>query len=244
MAGFTTSMMRAIALDDEPLALRVIEQFAKKAEHLELLQTFTNPDEVQLFLESNSVDLIFLDIHMPKISGLEFMKRLPEEVMVIFTTAFANYAVEGFNVNALDYLLKPFTFDRFAQALEKAHNYQHLLENASSQKPESPIHIRADFKDHKVMPSEITLIEGLDDYLRLHRKDAKTLVSRMTMKSIIKMLPEGQFMRVHRSYILPLNRIKALKGKVIFLDDGSEIPLGNTYNKAFMEVWKNLGSIS
>jgi DNA-binding LytR/AlgR family response regulator len=229
-------MIRAIALDDEPPALSVIEAFCARTDFIDLQKTFSGTVEALKYLRKYPVDLIFLDIQMPTMSGIEFSKHLPEEVMVIFTTAYSEYAVEGFNLNALDYLLKPFTWQRFEQAVTKvkdAHQLRHKKEDAL----QKYLVVNADYSLQKIPYADILCIEGLDDYLKIHLSSKKTLVTRMTMKSIIERLPDSEFVRVHRSFIVPLSRIESVRNKVIYLAD-KEIPVGNSYSAVFFSKFK------
>lgn len=228
-------MIRAIAIDDEPPALRIIERFAAGMEGLQLLRTFTNPSEALHFLDEEKVDLLFLDIQMPSVSGLDFYKSLPEGPMVIFTTAYSEYAVEGFNLRAVDYLLKPFTKERFAQAVERAENtltYRQQIASGGQQF----ISIRADYSTHRISLSDIRYVEGLDDYLKIHLENARPIVARLTMKAMAEMLPAGAFMRVHRSYIIPLNRITMVRNKTIYIGE-VQIPIGGSYEEAFFKAF-------
>lgn len=228
-------MIRAIAIDDEPPALRIIERFAAGSEQLQLLRTFTHPKEALKFLEREKVDLIFLDIQMPSVSGLDFYKTLPTGTLVIFTTAYSEYAVEGFELQAVDYLLKPFTRDRFEKAVEKALStleYQQQIASGGQQF----ISIRADYSTHRISLSDIRYIEGLDDYLKIHLDNARPIVARLTMKSMAEMLPAGAFMRVHRSYIIPLKRITMVRNKSIYIGD-VQIPIGGSYEEAFFKAF-------
>ncbi len=228
-------MIRAIAIDDEPPALRIIERFAAGMDGLQLLRTFTNPSEALHFLEGEKVDLLFLDIQMPSVSGLDFYKSLPEGPMVIFTTAYSEYAVEGFNLRAVDYLLKPFTKERFAQAIERAENtltYRQQIASGGQQF----ISIRADYSTHRISLSDIRYVEGLDDYLKIHLESARPIVARLTMKAMVEMLPAGAFMRVHRSYIIPLNRITMVRNKTIYIGE-VQIPIGGSYEEAFFKAF-------
>lgn len=156
-------MIKAIAIDDEPLALSVIETFCSKLDFIELQKTFIKPNEALLYLKKFPVDLLFLDIHMPALSGIDFYKIIEQKTMVIFCTAHSQYAVEGFNLNALDYLLKPFDFDRFKIATEKAKDFFELQGNTSSIKH---IFVRADYSLQKIVLDDILYIEALDDYLK------------------------------------------------------------------------------
>ena len=224
----------AIAIDDEPPALRIVESFCGRVDFLNLKKTFNKPKEALLYLENNPVDLLFLDIHMPSTSGIDFYKGLQQETMVIFTTAFSEYAVEGFNLSAIDYLLKPYTFERFQQAANKARDYFIYLHG--TEKPEEPaLYIRADYSLIRILLQEILYIEGYDDYLKIHIQDQKTVVARMTLKNIQEQLPADQFFRVHRSYIIPRSRIRKIGTKTLELA-GIEIPLGGSY-KADLLNW-------
>ncbi|MBS1615924.1 MAG: response regulator transcription factor [Bacteroidetes bacterium] len=228
-------MIRAIAIDDEPPALRIIERFASSSEQLQLLRTFTHPKEALKFLEREMVDLIFLDIQMPSVSGLDLYKSLPKGPMVIFTTAYSEYAVEGFELQAVDYLLKPFTRDRFEKAVEKAQNtleYQQQIASGGQQF----ISIRADYSTHRISLTDIRYIEGLDDYLKIHLDNARPIVARLTMKAMVEMLPAGAFMRVHRSYIIPLKRITMVRNKSIYIGE-VQIPIGGSYEEAFFKAF-------
>lgn len=229
-------MIRAIALDDEPPALRILANFSNRADGIDLQKTFSRTDDAMRYLESFPVDLIFLDINMPAMSGLDFYRAISHELMVIFTTAYAEHAVDGFNLNAVDYLLKPFTFERFQQALNKAKDHYHF-KNKSDNTEARYLLVRADYSLHKIAFTDILFIEGLDDYLKIHIQHVKPLVVRMTMKSMLQKLPEPDFIRVHRSFIIPFERIENVRNKIITLA-GAEIPIGSSYEDAFMQRFK------
>jgi DNA-binding LytR/AlgR family response regulator len=228
--------MKAIAIDDEPPALQVIESFCSRTGFITLEKTFTKPSEALKHLRKFPVDLIFLDIQMPSVSGIEFYKEVQQETQVIFTTAHSQYAVEGFNLNATDYLLKPYSLERFMQAANKAldyYNYQQRKEHTG----QNHIYLRADYSLVKLNIADIILIEGLDDYLKVHVKDQKTIVTRMTMKAILEKLPANEFIRVHRSFIVPFSRITHVRNKTIFME-GNEIPIGGSYEEAILKLFK------
>jgi DNA-binding LytR/AlgR family response regulator len=230
-------MIRAIALDDEPLALKVIETFCNRIGYIQLEKTFTKTSEAHKYLRKQPVDLIFLDIQMPTQNGMEFYAEIEQNVMVIFTTAFSEYAVEGFNVNATDYLLKPFSFDRFAVAAEKVKTIYDSRNQTSN--PEAQyLFIRADYSLNKILISDILFVEGLDDYLKIHIENQKTIVARMTMKAILEKLPASDFIRVHRSFIVPVSRIDKLRNKIIYIKD-EEIPVSASYEVAFLNAINN-----
>lgn len=229
-------MIRAIAIDDEPPALKVIEGFCGMTDAIQREKTFTKPTEALKHLRKFPVDLIFLDIKMPSMSGMQFHEQIPHETMVIFTTAHSEYAVDGFNLRAIDYLLKPFTQERFTQAIAKASEYHsHLLEK--DDKTARFLFIRADYSLVKIAVADILYIEGLDDYLKIHLPNHKPVVARMTMKAILEKLPPKEFVRVHRSFIVPLSRIESIRNKVISLA-GIEIPIGTSYEENFQKFFK------
>lgn len=225
-------MIKAIALDDEPPALDVLQSFCDKIDAIDLQKTFTKSDDAFKYLKKYPVDLLFLDINMPSISGIDFYKKLPHKTMVIFTTAYSEYAVEGFNLSATDYLLKPFSFSRFQQAVEKAYS-QWKLQN---QNPEQQyLFIRADYSLIKILISDILFIEGLDDYLKIHIQNQKTVVARMTLKAILEKLPSPEFIRVHRSFIVPISKIEKVRNKMIHIQE-EEIPVSASYEAAFFAL--------
>ncbi len=227
-------MIRAIAIDDEPPALQVLTNFCSKVDFVSLDKTFTKTEEAFSYIKNNPVDLLFLDINMPSISGIDFYKQLAQKTMVIFTTAYTEYAVEGFNLDALDYLLKPFTPARFMQAMDKARDYQQYLQ--ANQKQEH-VFVRADYSLIKLALADILYIEGLDDYLKIHLHNQKPLVIRITMKAMMEKLPAASFIRVHRSYIVPFAKIERVRNKIISI--GSlDIPISSSYEAAFFERYK------
>jgi len=228
-------MIRAIALDDEAPALKVIENFCRKIEIIQLEHSFIKPGEALGYIRQSPIDLIFLDINMPSLNGLEFYQSLGSNVMVIFTTAYGEYAVEGFNLNAVDYLLKPFTFDRFQQAVNKAFDLLDYRQNKISS-PEY-ILIRADYSLIKVRTAEILFVEAADDYLKIHLENKSPLMVRMTMKGLMDTLPPGEFIRTHRSYIVSFHRIENVRNKTLSIGD-KDIPIGVNYEKAFYQQFR------
>lgn len=228
-------MINCIALDDEPLALEIIEAFCAKVPFLQLQKTFTDPGEAAKYLKKFPVDLLFLDIQMPDISGIDFYKENGDNRMVIFTTAFSEYAVEGFNLSAIDYLLKPIAFNRFEQAANKAHEYFSFLTNKESvQHPH--FFVRSEYSLVKILFEDILYIETLDDYIKIHLQGRKPVLTKMNMKAVSEKLP-NDFVRVHRSFIVPLRRIESVRGKNLHLHN-IEIPLGITYEEEFFRKYK------
>lgn len=228
-------MIQAIAIDDELPALQIIEIFCEQSGQVHLVRLFNKPNDALKYINKNPVDLIFIDINMPSLSGIDLVKSMKHDTMVIFTTAYSAYALEGFNLNAVDYLLKPFSFERFQQAIDKARNQLQLRQQPDPQGNQY-LYIRADYSLLKIDLKDILFIEGLDDYLKIHLHQQKPIVARMTIKSMLEKLPEQQFMRVHRSYVVSLARISSIRGKVVYMGE-EEIPIGNSFEKAFLAAF-------
>jgi DNA-binding LytR/AlgR family response regulator len=224
-------MINAIAIDDEPLALTVIQSLCDKSESIHLQKTFTQPNEALKHLRKFPTDLIFCDIQMPSMTGIHLVKSLQQNTMVIFTTAFSEYAAVSYELNAIDYLLKPINQKRFTQAITKAQEYFDYI-NKKDLNADKSIFIRADFSLVKIPLADILHIEGFADYLKIYIKDRKTIMARMPMKSIMEKLPSTDFVRVHRSFILPFSKIEAVRGTTIFIGD-QEFPIGKTYADEF-----------
>lgn len=222
-------MISCIAIDDEPLALQVLQQYCKKNTFLDLKATFTNPDEAAQFLSQYQIDLLFLDIQMPDVNGIQFYKSLSKKPMVIFTTAYSEYAVEGFNVDAVDYLLKPFEYDRFLKSTYKAKEYLEFITAQDIQL--NSIFVKANYQVMKINLKDIDLIEALDDYIKLYIKPQPVLTL-MTLKNIQEKLPPQEFKRVHRSYIIPLSKVESFSKTKITVA-GKEIPIGSSYSEVY-----------
>lgn len=220
--------MIAIAIDDEPPALRIIEKFCLDQPLVELKKTFTNPAEALKYMKNYPVDLLLIDIQMPGNNGMEFYGNLKAKPMVIFTTAYSEYAVEGFNVNAVDYLLKPYSQQRFDIAIKKASD---LFRNNQSTESSRYLSIRSNYSLVKIEISDIQIIESFDDYLSIYTDSGKKIVARMTLKTILAQLP-SDFVRVHRSYIVPLKKIELVRNKIITIA-AKKIPIGNKFEKDF-----------
>jgi len=226
-------MIQAIAVDDEPPALGIVEAFCARTDFICLQKTFTKPNEALKYLRKFPVDLLFLDIHMPALSGIEFYRALPRNTMVIFTTAHSQYAVEGFNLKAVDYLLKPFTYERFLQAAGNARE-KYMLMRQTAPAEEPVLYVRADYSLVKIKLAHILLVEGLDDYLKIHLDQGKPVVVRMTMKAIAEKLPERDFVRIHRSFIVPFGKIESVRNKTVRVAE-QDIPLGASFEEAFFK---------
>ena len=236
-------MLKCIAIDDEPLALRQITGYISKIPYLELSATFNNAIDAQQRLTEEPADLIFADINMPDLNGVDFVRALPDRPMVIFTTAYSEYAVEGFKLDAVDYLLKPFSFADFSRSAAKANSLYELRQNRRSEPQETAseatprdkeyISVKADYKVSLVRIAEIIYLESEGEYVRMHLADGSTITTLFRLKNMETALPAESFMRVHRSYIVNLRAIKAyVKGR-IFLNDNEYIPIGENYKEAF-----------
>ncbi len=232
-------MIRAIAIDDEPPALKIIETFCGMNGNIKLEKTFSKPNDAIKYMNNFPVDLIFLDIQMPSVSGIEFYKNLKTDAMVIFTTAHSEYAVEGFNLNAIDFLLKPFTYERFQQAVNKAQDYYNHINN--DEKSRQPfLFIRADYSLIKININDIIYLEGLNDYVKFHLENQKPIIARMTLKVLIDRLPANDFIRAHRSYIISIKKINYIRNKTIYIQGNDKeiaIPIGKSYED---DVLKNV----
>jgi len=225
-------MIHCIAIDDEPLALQLINEYCSKISFLKLEKVFTNTDEASAYLKENKIDLLFLDIQMPDINGMQFYKALTQKPPVIFTTAYKDFAVEGFMVDAVDYLLKPFEYDRFLKACYKANEYLEFLSTQELQL--NSIFVKVNYEIMKINLKEIELIEALDDYIKIYIKPNPVLTL-MTLKSIQEKLPARDFVRVHRSFIVPLARIEKFS-KTKLWTAGKEIPIGSSYSQVYDQL--------
>jgi DNA-binding LytR/AlgR family response regulator len=229
--------MNVILVDDEPLAQEIVETHIGKFPNLNLVAKCSNAVEALNALKENDIDLMFLDIQMPQISGIDFLKTLPNPPKVILTTAFSEYAMDGYDLNVLDYLLKPISFDRFAKAVNKAISQEPKTAEAEpshSRESADYIFVKADKKLIKIHFNDIFYIEGLKDYVILHTPTGR-VVTLQTMKSLETKLPQDLFMRVHRSYIVNLNNITIIEGNTIQIGK-KIIPIGKNYKDALLEM--------
>jgi len=234
-------MIKAIIVDDEPLALDVLETYIEKMPELTLVAKCENAIEANEALNNNEVDLMFLDIQMPQITGVEFLKSLDNPPAVIFTTAYPDYAVEGFELNAVDYLLKPISLERFMKAVNKVSGKIGKKGNEAGKVVEMEgdfFFVKADKKLIKVDFDDIIYIEGLKDYVII-RQEAGRVITLQTMKSLEKKLPESTFKRVHRSYIVNINKINAVVGNMLEVTEKGQtkhIPIGKNYREDLLNI--------
>ena len=237
-------MIKAIAVDDEINALGVIQQFCSKIADIELTASFTNPLLVYSYCKNNpDTEMVFLDIQMSQMNGLKLAESLSElNIKIILTTAYPNYALEGFELDAIDYLLKPISFERFERSLNKYRNSNHLLTSTvkkqadSLEKKETSIFVRTNYRNIKIDLSEIHYIEGSRNYVKIHTLK-KTIMSLLNMKNIEEMLRPHQFIRVHKSYIVPFHLIE-MTGKDFLKIGKTKIPIGESYKESFTAFMK------
>jgi DNA-binding LytR/AlgR family response regulator len=235
-------MIRTIIVDDEPLALDVIETYLESVPELSLVCKCANAFEANKALNEKDVELMFLDIEMPQLTGIDFLKTLKNPPLVIFTTAYPNYAIEGFELDAVDYLLKPISMERFMKAVNKAIDSIHLrnrtMASSFDRVEDDFIFVKADKKLVKIHYQDILYIEGLKDYVII-RMDKERVITLQTMKSLEEKLPESIFRRIHRSYIVNINKIDALVGNMVEIKEKGQtkhIPIGKNYRDDLLEL--------
>lgn len=227
-------MITCITIDDEPLALKQLSGYVKKTPFLHLSGAFSSASEAGDFLKDNPVNLIITDINMPDINGMNFVKSLLDPPLVIFSTAYEEYAVEGFKVDAIDYLLKPYGYNDFLKAVTKARQYiewhEAAIKNAgNSDENNNYIFVRADNKSVKVMFDSILYVEAMSEYVRIHFKDGRSIMTFMSVKLMSESLPENRFMRIHRSYIVALDSISTVHRGDVELANGVLLPVSASY---------------
>lgn len=239
----TLSMINTIIVDDEPLAQDVLETYIQKFPNLNLVQKCNNAIEANQALQDHEVDLMFLDIQMPQLTGTDFLRSLNNPPKVIFTTAFSNYAVDGFELNAVDYLLKPISLDRFVKAVNKAIDQIQLERSGSSTVSEADdtqdyIFVKADKKLVKVKYDDVIYIEGLKDYVIIRMVNQR-IITLQTMKSLEAKLPAHLFQRIHRSYIVAIDKINAIVGNMVEVKEKGQdkhLPIGKNYKEELLNI--------
>ena len=227
-------MITAIAIDDEPPALRIIENFCGRLDTVDLKRTFNGPHEALRYLHNFPVDLLFLDVQMPGMLGTEFFRKVKQNTLVIFTTAFSSYAIEGFELQAVDYLLKPFTFERFERAVLRAIELR-KVGGAVEDQEQRYFLVRSEYRLVRIAFEDIVFLEGLDDYVRIHLDDGTQVVSRMTLKSAQEQLPADLFFRIHRSFVIAMAKIESVRNKMVVVR-GQEFPIGRKYLGEFQRI--------
>lgn len=231
--------MKCIAIDDEPLALEIIKEYCKRIEFICLVGAYINPMDSIMEIRLQNVDLIFLDLEMPNLTGFSFLKSLTKPPLVIITTAYPEHALTGFEVNAVDYLVKPFSFDRFLKAVIKAYQLNNLLRrNVLSESIESEfLLIKVAYKTVKIELDNILYLEGLKDYVKIYC-GLKPILTKSTLKNFLDKLPPSNFVRIHKSYIVSVSKVKSIKSGRILIGETS-IPIGDKFKDQFYEKIKS-----
>jgi DNA-binding LytR/AlgR family response regulator len=236
--------IRCLIIDDEPLAQRVIEKYAENIPFLEIVDKCSSAMDAIRVLHNTEVDLLFLDINMPRLSGMDFLRTLKNPPLVIITTAYAEYAIEGYELDVADYLMKPFAFERFYKAIQKA---EELLKGRENQHPEAReaarteetfIFVKSSKKTYKVNLNEILYIEALGDYVKIYTTD-KMIISYQSLKNIEALLPPASFPRIHKSFIIALSRIDLIEGNHVRIRD-REIPIGTNFKAEFEKLIRSI----
>src|SRR5580693_9411309 len=239
-------MIRCLVVDDEPLALHILEDYISKIPFLELVKATTNPIEALTMVQEGNIDLVFLDVQMPELTGIQFLKIANGKAKVILTTAYSQYALEGYELDVIDYLLKPIAFDRFYKAVQKAQGVLRPAQAEPQQAQPEPaqakqqdllsdfIFVKTEHKIQKVYLNDILFIEGLKDYISIFTP-AERIITLQNMKKMEDALPSKYFTRVHKSYIVSINKIDSIERSRIFIGD-KIIPVGDTYRDEFFKI--------
>jgi len=227
--------MKCLIVDDEPLAQQVLQEFTGRVPFLEVIAVCSSATEAAEVLRNNTIDLIFLDIHMPRISGLEFISSYSNPPQFILVTAYSEYALQGFNVNATDYLMKPVPFERFLKAVNKAYELFRLRNKTGAStdaQNQRFILVKSGYQTVKIILDTIQYIEGLKDYVKIYTEGKKPILSLLTMKGLVETLPEDKFMRIHKSFIISTERISVISRNRVLIGD-KWIPVGENYRDVF-----------
>ena len=238
--------LNCIAIDDEPLALEKMQQYIGKVDYLNLLQTFDSGVDALNFLKNNTVDLMFLDIQMEDLTGIQLLEAVIVKPKVIITTAYESYAIKGYELDVSDYLLKPISLQRFIKSVDKVYNK--LTEDSSNpdrvsvsdtdnNKKDDFIFVKTEYRIEKINFKDILYVEGMKDYLQIHTEDKK-IMTLLNFNKLLKHLPADNFIRVHKSYVVSVNKIKSVERKFISVRD-VKIPIGDTYREHFFFLLKN-----
>lgn len=234
--------MKCVIIDDEPLAVELLQDFVKKVDSLELINSFNNAIDAVSFINQNNVDLVFLDIQMPHFSGIDFLNTIEKKPLVIFTTAYSDYAVEGFNLGAVDYLVKPIPFHRFLKAVVRAQQVLHpaAINQTAAENTNAPeidqdfMFVRAEYENVKLNFADILFIEGLKDYVKIYTTDNKFTLTLISLIKLENLLSSKGFARIHRSYIINIKHVKSIQKNKVLISD-KRIPISESYKNTFFE---------
>ncbi len=238
-------MLKCIAVDDEPLALRKIESYLSTMTNVEFIAGCTSAEEAQKVLATNEIDLMFVDINMPKMSGVDFVRSLEVSPLVVFTTAHSEYALEGFKLNAVDYLLKPYSQAEFSSSVERVIELFDLKKRASQEAEEEEIlesecvSVKSDYKTMLIRHIDIVYMESEGEYIKIHLNDGSTISTLFRLKNMVAMLPEESFARIHRSYVINLRRVKSYDRSRVYLTTELDLPIGEFYREEFYKILDN-----
>lgn len=227
--------LRCLVVDDEPFSIEIIQNYIYKVPGLVLEGKCLNAIDALHFMHEHPVDLLFLDINMPEVSGIQMLSSLVDPPLVVFTTAYPEYAIEGFNLDAVDYLLKPFGFERFMKAVNKVYNRINERQGIKNKSEDTDfIMIRADKRDYKINLSDIQFIQAKGDYLKITSSE-RSYLTHETMQHMVQLLPDHRFLRIHKSYIVSIDRIKYIEGNQVFIGNES-LPVGKVYREDLMNT--------
>ena len=226
--------MRCIIVDDEPIARKILQEFVEQVPFLELVAKFENAAKTEAFLQNNHADLMLLDIEMPKVSGLELLKKADIKPLVILTTAFPQYALEGYELDIIDYLLKPFAFSRFLKAVQKAKDFADMKNNKAANIFSSYLFVRSEKRIEKIELKDILYVESLGNYVSICTENKK-IIAYLTLKSIESQLPANEFIKIHQSFLVACPRIDAIEGNEVKIQDKA-LPISRNYRDSVMQM--------
>lgn len=224
--------LNCLIIDDEPVARNGMEEYVREVDFLNLVAKCENPLKAASYLKEQRIDLLLLDIHMPKLSGIEFLKTLKDPPMAIFTTAYSEYALEGYSLDIIDYLMKPVSFDRFLRAVQKASDFFSLKHQIRPVEQEY-FFIKCDSKYERINFSELLFVESLQNYVVIHTAERK-YITYLTLSAVEEQLPQQQFMKIHKSYLIALNKVKAIEGNEVVLHNNHHIPISRALKDEVM----------
>jgi len=232
--------LKCIIVDDEPAARKLLQEYIEDIDYLQLCGIAENPLKANTILQSQEVDVMFLDINMPRLTGIEFLRTAVNPPLVVMTTAYAEYATEGFNLNVMDYLVKPFSFERFLKACNKVREYYDLINRTAGAATETADYffVKCDGKIEKILYNELVYVEAMLNYVILHT-EVKKMIVYLTMKSIAEQLPAQIFVKVHKSYIINSSKVKTIEGNEVNLGTAKVVISQNFYDKAIKEILKD-----
>ncbi|HEY2583145.1 MAG TPA: LytTR family DNA-binding domain-containing protein [Mucilaginibacter sp.] len=226
--------LSCIIVDDEPVARKILYEFVEQVPYMHLQGKFENAMKAEYFLKNNETDIMFLDIEMPKISGLQLLKNIEKAPLVIITTAFPQYALEGYELEVIDYLLKPISFNRFIKAVQKAREYKQMQQSGSFMQSASWLFVKSDKRIEKIELNDILFAETLGNYVIIHLQ-GKKIIAYLTLKSLESQLPSNEFIKIHQSFLVNCSRISAIEGNEIKIDDKS-LPISRNHRDSVMDM--------